>query len=144
MSGVLYSFTCLFYLFTLYKVGLLPVRTKKINQKMLHMIQNVNLKYAVPDKWNSCKFCMLNKCMIGFYFSNGLNSSRDWHSFKFVGKLFHNMLPLNFNKFILYLWLFVSGTRRGTPLLREYGICLSMYVFHMKFGLSVFLDLFNG
>ena len=42
-----------------------------------------------------------------FCFNNGLNFSRDWHSFKFTGKLFHKTQ------------VFASGTRKGTPLRSE-------------------------
>ena len=52
-------------------------------------------------------------------FNNSLNSSRDWQSFKFAGKLFQKTFPLNFNKSIPYLWVFASGSKKGTPLISK-------------------------
>ena len=84
---------------------------------------------------------MLSKCIIKLPFCfNSLNSSRRAF-FEFADKLFHKTLPLTFNEFIPYFRIVVSGIKRGTPLLSEYGIFVSAYVFHIKLGLSLFLDL---
>ena len=51
-------------------------------------------------------------------------------------------LPLKSVEFILYFWVFTFGIENEVPLLREYGIFFSLYIFHMKLGLSLLLDLY--
>ena len=92
------------------------------------------------------KFYMLSKCIIKlpFCFNNSLNSSRRAF-FEFADKLFHKTLPLTFNEFIPYFRIVASGIKSEygifIPFLSEYGIFTSAYVFHIKLGLSLFLDL---
>ena len=85
---------------------------------------------------------MMSKCMVSFHFALIIPEIlvRDWYSFKFTGKLFHETLALNFNEFIPHFRVFAHGFMTGIPLLSEYEIFISAYVFHMKLGLSLFLD----
>ena len=80
-------------------------------------------------------------------FKGSLNSSRDWHSFKFAGKLFHKKHFL----WILMNLFHVPGCLRlelgGEHLFSEkYGKCSSTYAFHIKLGIKFISRLmyFNG
>ena len=74
-------------------------------------------------------------------FNSSLNSCRDLHFLNFIGRLFQKTLPLKFNKFIPYFFVFAFGIKR-IHLLSEYWIFFSLYVFDMKLGLSSFLNLY--
>ena len=72
-------------------------------------------------------------------FNSNLNSCRDLHSCNFIGRLFHKRLALKFTEFVSYFWVFAFGIKKEIPLLCEFGIFFSLYVFHIKVGLSSFL-----
>ena len=127
----------MFIIFFTFKVGTFLVITNK-NQptKKCHIrwLKTQILKYILCAEQVHSK--------LPFCFNNSLNSSRDWHSFKFAGKLFHKTLFLNFNEFITYFRVFASGARRVTLLLTEYGVFFSSYAFRLELGLSLFLHLY--
>ena len=52
--------------------------------------------------------------------------------------MFHKTLAVKFNEFIPYFWVFMFGIEREIPLLRKYRIFFSLYVFHIKLGLSLY------
>ena len=56
--------------------------------------------------------------------------------------MFHKTLPLKFNEFIPCFWEFTFGIETERPPLSEYGIFFSLYVFHIKLRLILFLDLY--
>ena len=72
-------------------------------------------------------------------FNSNLNSCRDLHSCNFIGRLFQKTLALKFTEFVSYFWVFAFGIKKEIPLLCEFGIFFSLYVFHIKVGLSSFL-----
>ena len=46
----------------------------------------------------------LSKCTVfPLCFKSSLNSCRELHSFNFIGRFLHKILPLKFNEFIPYL-----------------------------------------
>ena len=75
-------------------------------------------------------------------FNRNLISWGYLHSLNFIGWLFRKILSLKFNDFITYFWVFTFGVKREIPLLSEYGMFFTLYIFHMKLGLSLFSDLY--
>ena len=66
-----------------------------------------------------------------FCCKNSLNPSREWHSFKFAGKLFHKSLSLSLNEFIPYLWGSWSEIRKETLFPSEYEYILCTWKFRL-------------
>ena len=74
--------------------------------------------------------------------AKSLNVCRNFNFLNFIGKLCHKSLLLKFDEFIPYFWVFTFGIERKVLLLREYRIFFSLYVFHVKLGSRLFLDLY--
>ena len=84
---------------------------------MYYQVNEILLKFLHADQLHSG---------LPLYSNNKLNSSRDWHSFEFTGKLFHKMLPPNFNECIPYFWEFTSGTKDLFKIIINYNNCKNL------------------
>ena len=75
-------------------------------------------------------------------FNSSLNYCRNLNFLNYIGRMFHKSLPLKFDEFIPYFWVFTFRIEREVPLLREYGIFFYLHVFHLNLGQSLYLDLY--
>ena len=81
------------------------------------------LKFKNSATGNQNSLCFNGKFPLCF--NSSLNSCRDLNSFNFIGRLFHETLPLKFNEFIPYFWVFAFGIKREISCLisREMSFC---------------------